>query len=106
MTQETGRLVEAVEVKNVGFNGESRHVVNNTLAIRRTKDITTFLRFTAWGGAADFLKAHFKKGDPVTLVGEMRNDSYEKENVKVQTYYLLVEKVVFVPQNKSEGGTE
>lgn len=105
MTQETGRLVEAIEVKNVGFNGESRHVVNNTLAIRRTKDITTFLRFTAWGASADFLKAHFKKGDPVTLVGEIRNDTYEKDDVKVQTCYLLVEKVVFVPQNKNEGGT-
>ena len=78
----------------------------SSIAIRRAAEVTTFLRFSAWGQHAVFLEKHFKKGMPVTLIGELRNDSYEKNGVKVQTVYLLVEKVAFVPQNKNEGGTE
>ncbi len=47
-----------------------------------------------------------KKAALLPLVGELRNDSYEKNGVKVQTLYLLVDKVSIVPENKSEGGTE
>lgn len=106
MTQETGRLTEDVVLREVSFNGEVRVVCNGSLAIRRSADVTTFLRFSAWGQHAKFLQKHFKKGTPVTLIGELRNDIYEKNDIKVQTLYLLVDKVVFVPQNKNEGGTE
>ena len=106
MTQETGRLTEDVVLRKVDINGEARAVYNSSIAVRRSTEVTTFLRFSAWGQHAVFLEKHFKKGMPVTLVGELRNDSYEKNGVKVQTVYLLVEKVAFVPQNKSEGGTE
>lgn len=108
MTQETGRLTEDIILKEITFNGETRFVYNSSLAIRRSAEVTTFLRFTAWGLHAKFLEKHFRKGDPVTLIGELRNDSYEKNGIKVQTLYLLVDKITFVPQNKNEneGGTE
>lgn len=106
MTQETGRLTEDVTLREVEINGEKKVVWNGSLAIRRSEEVTTFLRCSAWGQNARFLERYFGKGKPVTLVGELRNDSYEKNGVKVQTVYLLVEKVAFVPQNKSEGGTE
>ncbi|MFW5670346.1 MAG: single-stranded DNA-binding protein, partial [Acetivibrio ethanolgignens] len=101
-----GRLTEDVVLREVDINGEVRVVYNSSLAIRRSAEVTTFLRFSAWGQHAKFLEKHFKKGTPVTLVGELRNDTYEKEGIKVQTLYLLVDKVAFVPQNKKEGGAE
>lgn len=106
MTQETGRLTEDVVLREVSINGEVKVVYNSSIAIRRSAEVTTFLRFSAWGQHARFLEKYFKKGSPVTLIGELRNDSYEKNGVKVQTLYLLVDKVAFVPENKSEGGTE
>lgn len=103
MTQETGRIVNQIELKEVaGHNGEIRHVVNNAIAINRTKDKAVFIRFTAWGAQADFLKNYFKKGDPITLVGELMNDTYEKDDIKLQMLFLQVEKISFVPQTKQK----
>lgn len=105
MTQETGRLAEDVKIKEVEFNGEKRKAVNNCIAVKRNGNITTFIRFSAWGAAAEFLEKYFKKGDPITVSGELRNADYEKNGAKLQTVYLLAEKIAFVPQNKKKNET-
>ena len=102
MTQETGRLTEDIKIKEVEFNGQKRKVVNNCIAVKRNADITTFIKFSAWGAVAEFLEKYFKKGDPVTISGELRNADYEKDGIKLQTVYILAEKIAFVPQNKKK----
>ena len=46
MTQETGRLTEDVVLREVSINGEVKVVYNSSIAIRRSAEVTTFLRFS------------------------------------------------------------
>jgi single-stranded DNA-binding protein len=102
MVIEIGRIVNEVEVKVVTVNEQERKVLNNRLAVRINKDHTTFLDFTAWGPTAEFIGAHFTKGDGIYLTGKLMNKTVQKENVEFQTTYVLVEEANFTPGRKKE----
>lgn len=102
MTKVLGRFTRDVHLQHVDINGDSRPVLNNSIAIRNSngKNESTFLDITAWNGVAELLARNLVKGDEVLLTGEIRNKK-QKINDKDYTFqYLLVEKVEFTSGSK------
>ena len=94
----SGRLVYEVELKETD-NGK-KYLSTRIAVPRNDKDKTTdFFNFRAWGNTAEFIAKYFKKGDPITVIGELRNSSYEKKDgTKVETSFVEATKVEFVPR--------
>ena len=94
----TGRLVYEVEIKEAK---DGKKYISTRIAVpRNDKNKTTdFFNFRAWGNTAEFIGKYFRKGDPISLIGELRNNSYEKDGTKVETTYVEVSKVEFVPRS-------
>jgi len=74
-----GRLVRDVEIKNL--NG-GKQLANFSIAINRAynKEQTDFVNCTAWGKTAEYLGKYAKKGQLVSVEGELNidkvNDKY------------------------------
>jgi len=107
MTKELGRLTEDVVAKEVSFNGETKKVVNNYLAVNRGKDSqgnnkTVFIKFSAWGKLAELMEKHCTKGMRVVLEGHLKNETFEYEGRRVQTLVLNVENIEFADTKKDE----
>jgi single-stranded DNA-binding protein len=97
---EIGRLAQEVEVKTVTVNDAEKHVTNNRLAVRVSKDDTAFVDVTAWNGTADFIAAHFKKGDELYIEGELRNRLIRSGDKEFSYPFILVSRVKFCHGNK------
>lgn len=96
MVVELGRLVFDVEVKEVK-NG--KRVLNNRIAIRSSAKETTFIDIVAWDNVADLIGKFFEKGNEILIQGELRNDNKEKDGIKYQSVFLLVDKLKFTSGN-------
>ena len=94
----SGRLVYEVELKETD-NGK-KYLSTRIAVPRNDKDKTTdFFNFRAWGNTAEFINKYFKKGDPITVIGELRNSAYDKKDgTRVETSFVEATKVEFVPR--------
>ena len=97
---EIGRLTQEVEVKTVTVSETEKHVVNNRLAVRVNKEDTAFIDITAWNGTADFIGAHFKKGDELYIEGELRNRIVKTGDKEFSHPFILITRVKFTHGNK------
>jgi single-strand DNA-binding protein len=97
---EIGRLTQDVEVKTVTVSDTEKHVANNRLAVRVNSDTSAFIDITAWNGTADFLGAHFKKGDELFIEGELRNRIVKSGEKELSLPFILISRVKFTHGNK------
>ena len=75
----TGRIANDFEVKKTQ-NGKS--VTNISLAVKRTKEITEFIRCVVWGYSADFLGQYCHKGDLIGVYnGTLQSRKYEDKEI-------------------------
>lgn len=98
MVEEIGRLTMDINVKSVN----DKKVLNNRIAIKRSKEQTTFVDIVAWNGTAELIQKYYKKGYEILIQGELINSTYKKENVEFQKVVILVEKVIFTNGNPKE----
>jgi len=97
---EIGRLTQDVEIKTVSVNDVEKHVTNNRLAVRVSKENTAFIDVTAWNGTADFLGTHFKKGDELFIEGELRNRVTKYGDKELSIPFVLISRIRFTHGNK------
>ena len=50
---------------------------------------TTFLSVSAWGGLGENIAADFKKGQKITVTGQLKQREYEKDGVKRTAYEVV-----------------
>ena len=77
-------------------------VLKNTLAIRRDKDNTDFINFTAFGKTAELLSKYTNKGSKILIEGEIRTGKYEKEGKTNYTSEVVVHNIEFLDNKKQE----
>lgn len=94
----SGRLVYDIEVK--ATDKGDKYLSTRIAVPRNDKNKTTdFFNFRAWGNTAEFIAKYFKKGDPITVIGELRNSAYDKKDgTRVETSFVEATKVEFVPR--------
>ena len=106
----SGRICSDLELKTTG-SGTS--VCSFRLAAqRRFKNAegnydADFISIVAWRSNADFIKKHFKKGDPIELGGSLQTRNYEKDGNTVYITEVVIDEVGFVLSKKTDNqGTE
>jgi single-strand DNA-binding protein len=85
-----GNLARDPELRYVNTSGRETAVVTLTVAVSRrftradgtTDEETTFVRCEAWDTAAENIAKNYKKGEAVLMLGQLKNDSWEKDGVK------------------------
>ena len=85
-----GRLTADPEIRNVGEN----KVCDFTVAWSnkyKSKEKKCFLKCTAWNGTAEFMKKYFKKGQEITVSGQLVQNEWEDD--KGKHYQLVLENV-------------
>lgn len=103
----TGRLTNDIELKTTQ-SGVS--VCKFCLAVdKRVKSgedkQANFINATAWRHSAEFLAKHFKKGDGVTILGEIETSQYtDKDGNKRTSFEVLVNNAEFPISKKSNSG--
>tara|TARA_B100001939_G_scaffold345271_1_gene361447 strand:- start:1442 stop:1819 length:378 start_codon:yes stop_codon:yes gene_type:complete len=93
-----GNLARDPEVRRVNTGGKETAVVNFTVATSREytksngeKDkVTSFINCEAWDTGAEIIGESFSKGDLVMVEGSLRNDSWEKDGVKHNSFKVRV----------------
>lgn len=100
-----GRLSYDVKVETVG--NDNKKVLNNRLAIRMSKDQTTFIDVVAWGGTAELIGNNYKKGSEILFQGRLINKKKLITNgVEVDSNAILIDTVEFTYGNKRDKGNE
>ena len=98
----TGRLGKDPELKEL----ETTSVVNMSLATSETwkdkdgnkKEKTEWHTLQAWGKTAEILSKYFKKGDPITVTGQLIYQKWEKDGVKHERAIVKVVSFEFLPK--------
>lgn len=78
-----GRIANDLETKVIS-SGTS--VLSFTIAVERNYSKsnadreTDFIDCVAWGKRSEFISAHFSKGDPILIEGEMRTRKWQDPN--------------------------
>jgi len=106
-----GRIANNLELRySTGENANAS--LNFSVAVSRDfknsegKYDADFIRCVAFRNQAEFISKYFKKGDPISIVGNIRTGSYtNKDGVKVYTTDVYVDKVHFVVGGKSSDGS-
>lgn len=56
---------------------------------------TDFFNCVAWEGTAEIISKWYKKGDMITIVGNLRNSQYEKNGEKRTSTSVIIREVHF-----------
>ena len=98
-----GRLATNPENLTIGENNIKSSFV---IAVKRNytpkggQDVD-FIKINAWNKTAEFIKKYFKKGNLITLEGELHVDRFEDKNGKKASHHcVVVEKVYFCERKK------
>lgn len=98
---ELGRLTQDVSVEDVAGG---KKVLNNCVAIRLSKNATTFLDVTAWDDTAVLIATYFRKGYEILFSGRLVNKKkFVSKGVEVQSVCAVIDKVHFFNGNPREG---
>lgn len=95
----TGRIVNDLELKETQ-NGKKFCKI--TVAVRRNSEVSDFVDCTAWEKQAEFLSKYFEKGKPISVIGEIHTNLFEKDRKKSKYIDVRVTDLEFVPQDKTE----
>lgn len=100
-----GRLVREIQLQEVG---ESKSVVNNTIAVQRIfkteqQQQADFIPLVAWGKVAKLLDLYCEKGDLIGINGKMQSRSYiNSENITIFVVEMRVEEIQFLQNERTE----
>lgn len=103
-----GRLTADAELK---YTTNNIPVTSFSIAVERRyqqggERITDFINCVAWRNTGEFISKYFKKGDPITIQGELQTRKYtETDTGKTRTAYeIIVNEARFVPQKANNNG--
>ena len=77
-----GRLTADPEMQNIGENRVCKFTIACDRPKRKGQDDheTDFFNCVAWNRNGDTIASYFKKGDMITIVGEVHINRYEKDD--------------------------
>jgi single-strand DNA-binding protein len=104
-----GRIVNKIELR---YTTSNMAVVKFTLAINRdTKNKqgeyeTDFISCVAYGKTAELIDKYLDKGSQLAVEGKIQTGSYEKDNKKIYTTDVVVERINFLDKKQETTQTE
>lgn len=92
-----GRLTADPEMQNIGENRLCKFKIACDRPKRKGQDDyeTDFFNCVSWNRNGDTIISYFKKGDMITIVGEVHINRYEKDGQKRSATEVKVEEIHF-----------
>ena len=105
---ETGRLTADPELR---YTGETplckfRIAVDRPKKKGAEKPETDFFNCTAWNHNAEFINDMFSKGEMITVVGNLRSSTFEKNGEKRSSVEIKVYEVHFPGYRRKRNGED
>ena len=99
-----GRLTADPEIQNIGENRLCKFTIACDRPKRKGQDDheTDFFNCVAWNRNGDTIISYFKKGDMITIVGEVHINRYEKDGQKRSATEVKVEEIHFSGNRKTQ----
>lgn len=96
-----GRITKDLELRHTKSD---KSVCEFTLAIQRDKEIADFITCQVWGTQAENLCKYQGKGSLISVVGELRVETYEINDKKHYKTYVLSNVIEYLstPQKSQE----
>ena len=97
-----GRLAKDPDVR---YTGEQMCVARFTIAVDRPKkddNAADFISCVAFGKLGELIEKYFSKGKPIGVIGHIQTGSYEKDGQKVYTTNVVIDRIEFVPTDRTE----
>lgn len=89
----TGRLATEPECKTTA---NEKVICYFRIAVDRSKrQKTDFFNVVAWNGTGEAIARWFKKGDVISILGRLENDTYETDGVKNHENRIVVREFYF-----------
>lgn len=104
-----GRIVNKIELR---YTTSNMAVVKFTLAINRdTKNKqgeyeTDFISCVAYNKTAELISKYLDKGSQTAIEGHIQTGSYEKDNKKIYTTDIVVERLTFLEKKATQSETQ
>ncbi|MDG6896490.1 hypothetical protein A6A19_00320 [Actinobacillus delphinicola] len=101
---------QVIVLGNVGKNPEIQTLPNNGLVatfsiatVNSYKDSegnwqqkTDWHTIKAFMGIAEIIQKHVKRGNKIQVIGQIKNNNYEKDGIMHYSYYIRAEKIVIL----------
>ena len=99
-----GHLTADPEMQNIGDNRLCKFTIACDRPKRKGQDDheTDFFNCVAWNRNGDTIISYFKKGDMITIVGEVHINRYEKDGQKRSATEVKVEEIHFSGNRKTQ----
>jgi len=104
----SGNMTKNPEVRVLSDRETPVSVANFTIANNEPKKDgkTAFVRVTAFGRTAEIVGEYLTKGQPVIVVGSLKQNSFENAaGQKVYYSYILADNVQMFPKNGNQNGS-
>ena len=99
-----GRITKGLELKSTP-SGKS--VCEFTIAVNRDKDNSDFINCRVWNTPAENLVKYQGKGSLISVVGELRTDSYDKQDgTKGYKTYVLANHIEYLSSKATQESTQ
>lgn len=96
----TGRITHDLSIRVTQTN---KHVLDFQIAVRETKDESTFIRCQAWEKTADIIDQYATKGSNLAISGTLKSDKYQDKNGNnVEKVYVRVNQVEVLDHRKGD----
>ena len=92
-----GRITKDLEIR---YTSNEKAVCEFSLAINRDKENTDFINCVVWNKPAENLVKYQGKGSLISVIGELRTDTYEKDGEKRYKTYVLVNNIEYLSNIK------
>ena len=99
-----GHLTADPEMQNIGDNRLCKFTIACDRPKRKGQDDheTDFFNCVAWNRNGDTIVSWFRKGDMITIVGEVHINRYEKDGQKRSATEVKVEEIHFSGNRKAQ----
>lgn len=94
-----GRITKDLEIR---YTSNEKAVCEFSLAINRDKENTDFINCIVWNKPAENLVKYQSKGSLISVIGELRTDTYEKDGEKRYKTYVLVNNIEYLSSIKKD----
>ncbi|MBQ3298603.1 MAG: single-stranded DNA-binding protein [Bacilli bacterium] len=97
-----GRLVDNPVLR---YTTNKTPVASYTIAINSgygEKQETDYINTTTWGKSGEFVNKYFVKGQPIAVIGRLKNKNYESNGVKHYGMEVVTEEIEFVGTKKED----
>lgn len=95
-----GRITKELELKKTSTD---KSVCDFSIAVNRDKDNTDFINVEVWNIPAENLVKYQTKGSLISVEGQLRNDTYEKQDgTKGYKTYVLANNIEYLESKKAK----